>query len=192
MTSIVQNECDNEDFFHCNFSRKCIPREWVCDEVNDCGLIGKFNLLDDSDEKQKCTPKCPQNKLPCNNGVCLHISKFCDGHVDCPNDEFACADKTACKSLKCDYECKSTPHGARCYCPPNQSIVNGTKCVVQKECLESTSEDGEICDQVCINSKGRNKCSCANGYERINHKCYGINGESIHFTAEATKSPQKL
>jgi integrin beta 2 len=179
-TPVVQNECDNENFFHCNFSRKCIPKQWVCDEVYDCGLIGKFNLLDDSDESQKCTKKCPVNMLPCSNGKCLHISKFCDGHVDCSNDELSCADKTPCKSLKCEYECKSTPHGAHCYCPPNQTIVNGTKCMLQKECPESTSEEGEICDQLCINSKGRNKCSCVVGYERINHKCYGINGKCIH------------
>lgn len=192
-TSIVQNECDNDDFFHCQFSRKCIPKAWVCDEVNDCGLIGKFNLLDNSDENQKCTKKCPPNKLPCSNGDCLHISKFCDGHVDCSDDELSCSDKTACKSLKCDYECKSTPSGARCYCPPNQNIVNGTKCVVQKECIESTSEDGEMCDQICVNNKGRNKCSCVNGYERINYKCCGINGKFIHlFHLTTEKEALKL
>lgn len=181
---IVQNQCDNGSFFHCKYSRKCIPRQWRCDQVFDCGMIGKFNLLDPSDEdsSQNCTAKkCPVNKLPCSNGVCLHISKFCDGQVDCPNDEFSCADRSVCKTLKCDYDCKVTPHGPQCFCPQGQDIVNTTKCVVQKECVEDVLEDGEVCDQQCINIKGKNKCSCAPGYERINNRCFGVNGKLSAF-----------
>lgn len=178
--SIAQNQCDNENFFHCKYSRKCIPRQWLCDQVYDCGLIGKFNLLDSSDEDQSCTKTCPANKLSCSNGVCLLISKFCDGHVDCPNDEFSCADRSVCKSLKCDYDCKMTPHGPHCYCPPGRDIVNSTKCVTQKECTEEDYGDG-VCDQQCINIKGKNKCSCMPGYERLNnHRCFGINCKTIN------------
>lgn len=175
-TPIIQNECDNDNFFHCKYSRKCIPKEWICDSQNDCGLIGKFNLLDPSDEEssQNCEKKCPVNKLPCSNGICLHISKFCDGHVECPNDELFCTDKTSCKNLKCEYDCKPTPYGPKCFCPPNHEIVNSTKCVLQKTCTED-SVDGELCDQICTSIKGKNKCMCVNGYERINHKCYGTN-----------------
>lgn len=175
-SSIIQNECDNENFLHCKYSRKCIPKEWLCDSENDCGLIGKFNLLDPSDEESalNCTKKCSSNKLPCSNGICLHVSKFCDGRADCQNDELGCNDKTECKKLKCDYDCRITPFGPRCYCPPNQEIVNGTRCVVQKTCSENEME-GEPCDQICSIVKGRNKCSCANGYERMNQKCHGIN-----------------
>lgn len=179
-SSIVQNQCDNNDFFHCKYSRKCIPKQWLCDQVFDCGLIGKFNLLDPSDEEssQNCTKSCPVNKIPCSNGICLHISKFCDGHIDCPDDEFSCTDRSACKNLKCDYDCKATPKGPHCFCPPGQDIVNATKCIVQKECTEDNLEDGEICDQQCINIKGKNKCSCAPGYERINNRCLGVNCKS--------------
>lgn len=185
--SIVQNQCDNESFFHCKYSRKCVPKQWLCDEVYDCGLIVKFSLLDTSDEdsSQNCTKKCPVNKLPCSNGVCLHISKFCDGHIDCPNDEFSCADRSPCKNLKCDYDCKVTPHGPQCFCPAGQDIVNATKCVVQKECVDDVLDDGEVCDQQCINIKGKNKCSCAPGYERVNSRCLGVNGKSCLLTFHA-------
>jgi hypothetical protein len=149
--------------------------------VHDCGTIFHeyVNWVDNSDENQNCTKQCPINNLPCSNGVCIHISKFCDGHIDCQNDESFCTDKAQCKNLKCDYECKSTPHGPHCYCPPNHNIVNGTKCVMQKECIENISENGDVCDQLCLNVKGRNKCSCVNGYELKNHKCYGINGKPV-------------
>lgn len=180
LSPIVQNQCDNDSFFHCKYSRKCIPREWLCDTVFDCGLIGKFTLLDPSDEEtsQNCTKKCPVNKLPCSNGACLHISKFCDGHIDCSNDEFSCTDRSLCKSLKCDYDCKVTPHGPQCFCPTGQDLINSTKCVVQQECIEDTFDEGDACDQQCINIKGKNKCSCASGYERINNRCFGINCKS--------------
>lgn len=131
-------------------------------------------MLDPSDENvPNCTKECPANKLACSNGECLHISKFCDGHVDCQNDELSCSDKSVCKNLKCQYDCKSTPHGPRCYCPPSHEIINGTKCVLQKSCNEDS--DGETCDQLCFIDNGKNKCLCADGYERNNQKCFGIN-----------------
>jgi low-density lipoprotein receptor-related protein 1 (alpha-2-macroglobulin receptor) len=172
-TPVIQSECDNESFLHCKYSKKCIPKEYVCDGENDCGLIGKFHLLDPSDEHINCTKKCPVNQLSCSNGVCVHISKFCDGHADCQNDEqLFCGDKAGCKSLKCEYDCKSTPYGPKCYCPPHQDIVNSTKCVNQKTCRE---DENETCDQLCSIVKGRNKCICAAGYERSNQKCHGVN-----------------
>lgn len=173
---IIQNECDNENFLHCKYSRKCIPKEWQCDSENDCGLIGKFNLLDPTDEESSlnCSKKCSNNKLPCSDGTCLHISKFCDGSVDCENDELVCNDHSPCKSLKCAYDCKITPLGPKCFCPLHQDIVNGTKCALQKICNENDFDD-ESCDQLCTFSKGKNKCVCASGYERTNQKCVGIN-----------------
>lgn len=176
---LTQNECDKENFLHCKYSRKCIPKEWQCDSEYDCGLKGRFDFLDTSDEDSSlnCTKKCPPNKLPCSNGECIHISKFCDGHIDCPNDEFSCLDKSDCKKLKCEFDyCRTTPFGPKCYCPPNQDIINGTKCVAQKFCSEN--EFGEdSCDQICTLMKGRKKCSCANGYEWVNQKCQGINSK---------------
>jgi Low-density lipoprotein receptor domain class A len=180
-SSIVQNQCDNSSFFHCKYSQKCIPRQWLCDQVFDCGLIGKFNTLDPSDEEASlnCTIKCPKNKLPCTNGVCLHISKFCDGQIDCANDEFSCSDVLPCKSLKCDYDCKITPHGPQCFCPAGQDVVNSTKCVARKECAEDMLDEGEACDQQCINANEKNQCSCVPGYERVSSRCFGVNCKSF-------------
>lgn len=182
-SSVVQNQCDNKSFFHCKSSRKCIPKQWLCDEVFDCGLFGKFNFLDSSDEQQNCTIKCPVNKLPCINGLCLHISNFCDGHVHCPNDEFSCGGQSLCKNLKCDYECKITPHGPQCFCPPGQDIINSTKCIVQQKCTENILDNGTMqsCDQHCVNYQGNNICSCAPGYELFNNKCYGVNSECFFY-----------
>lgn len=182
--SSVQNKCDSEDFFHCKYSQKCIPKAWLCDNVHDCGLIGKFSLLDPSDEdkSQNCTKICPRGTLSCSNGVCLPISKFCDGSIDCPDDEFSCdGNRMACKSLKCDYDCKLTPHGPYCFCPQGQEVVNSTKCVVNTVCTED-SLTGEVCDQTCINAPSDNKCSCVEGFERINSRCLGINCKCCLFT----------
>ncbi|KAG5677308.1 hypothetical protein PVAND_007077 [Polypedilum vanderplanki] len=188
---VIQSECDNENFFHCKLSKKCIPNEWLCDGENDCGLIGKFDLLDPSDENVNCIKKCPVNQVSCSNGICLHISKFCDGHSDCQDDELFCGNKASCKNLKCEYACKSTPHGPKCFCPPNQDIVNETKCVAQKACKEDEN-DGEICDQLCSIVKNRNKCICAPGYERSNQKCYGINSPITEPTLLFVLTPQEI
>lgn len=149
----------------------------LCDGTYDCGLIGKFGLLDTSDEDndQNCTKTCSSdNHLACSNGACIHISKFCDGQIDCSNDELSCGDRSACKNLKCDYDCKVTPYGPKCFCPVGQDIVNATKCVIQQECNE---DNDEICDQQCINIRGTSKCTCVIGYERLNHRCFGVNSK---------------
>lgn len=99
--------------------------------------------------------------------------------IDCEDDEISCtSDHQPCKNLKCDYDCKMTPHGPFCFCPIGQEIVNSTKCVVNPKCTEEPSS-GEVCDQQCTNVQGENKCSCVAGYERINGRCLGINCEYL-------------
>lgn len=175
---VFQAKCDSDEFFHCKYSKKCIPKSWLCDEVFDCGLIGKFNLLDTSDEgSPNCTQKCSKNKLPCSNSVCLPIAKFCDGNYDCQDDETHCSNSSLCKTLKCDYDCKMTPHGPRCFCPVGQEIEDGTKCVPYDQCKAENLEEGDICDQECINLETSYKCGCSQGYERFEDQCYGINSK---------------
>ena len=177
-TSFIQSECDSEDYFHCKLSRKCIPKNYLCDGMNDCGLAGKYEILDKSDEDQNCTKICPENMLPCSDDTCIHISKFCNGYEDCFNDEedAFCIDRSEelCKNLQCEYRCNLTPYGPKCYCPQGK-ILSGTKCVVQRDCFA----DGDICDQNCVYGKTISRCACEKGYERVNNKCYGINGECL-------------
>ncbi len=69
----------SENEFRCKYSQKCVNSQFVCDGIIDCGLVGSFNLLDDSDENQNCTKSCEKNEDLCSNGQCLAIEKFCDG-----------------------------------------------------------------------------------------------------------------
>lgn len=169
----TQSKNCSENEFRCKYSQKCIKKEYVCDSVIDCGLVGNFNLLDDSDENQNCTKSCEKNEELCSNGECLAIEKFCNGIRDCSNDESNCKDQTPCQKLKCDYDCKITPQGPKCYCPSGQQVINDTKCVDLDECQLKK----EICDQNCDNLINTYKCSCVAGYERINKRCIGINSK---------------
>lgn len=163
-----QEKCDDDTFFHCKHSQRCIPKRWVCDGDYDCGSIAEIGFIDNSDEEQNCTIKCPPNESSCSNGKCLPISKFCDGQVDCSDDEIACHENQ-CKNLKCDYDCRMTPAGAKCFCPSGQMPENITKCAQLKSCRE------DACDQLCNVVNGGEVCTCLPGYTRIStlEKCVG-------------------
>ncbi|XP_061386465.1 vitellogenin receptor-like, partial [Musca vetustissima] len=157
----------NEGQFRCKASHKCIPNNWVCDGEFDCGD------LDTSDEINcpSDSLKCLSYQRECGNGVCLDISKFCDGNWDCDNDELKCDKQDAeCSTLKCSFNCKLTPQGPTCYCAPGQMPVNNTQCVDFDEC---TIEG--ICDHQCHNTPGSYECSCAPGYSKQRNRCYAIN-----------------
>jgi low-density lipoprotein receptor-related protein 1 (alpha-2-macroglobulin receptor) len=167
--SFSQEKCDDDTFFHCDITRHCIPQKWVCDGVGDCGIIEESGYQDISDEFN-CSLKCPRDEIPCDNGICLPISKFCDDHVDCANDEVSCHENQ-CKTLKCDYDCRMTPQGPKCFCPPNQTSENITKCVHPKKCRENA------CDQICNIINGEEVCSCHSGYIKQSGKCVAVDGE---------------
>lgn len=156
----TQLKCDDDTFFHCDHSQRCIPKRWMCDGEPDCGSIAEIGFIDRSDEEQNCTVKCQPNELACSNGQCLSIAKFCDGHVDCSNDESSCGGEATsqCKNLKCDYDCRMTPSGAKCFCPSGQMPENITKCAQLKSCRL------DACDQLCNVVNGVEHCSCLPGY----------------------------
>lgn len=99
---------------------------------------------------------CLPNQSECDGPVCVDTEKFCDGNIDCDNDELhhicrkwfyhrsavdfwiadvllcVCVDapdaEAKCNELKCSYKCKITPAGPKCYCPHGLEPVNVTEC----------------------------------------------------------------
>lgn len=86
-----------------------------------------------------------------------------------------------CSTLNCSFDCKLTPDGATCYCPPGQVTINSTQCTDYDEC----SIEEHICDQMCHNTFGSYECSCAPGYTRNNTRCHAINGKYLIKTLAA-------
>ncbi|XP_001985922.2 low-density lipoprotein receptor-related protein 1 isoform X2 [Drosophila grimshawi] len=156
--------------FRCGQSQKCIPGYWLCDGEYDCG---KGDVSDETNCPDGVARKCSAFEAECHNGACLELSRFCDGHWDCDNDELHCdKQNVACAALNCSYNCKLTPQGARCYCPAGQvaESTNSTRCVDYDECTVPG-----ICDQQCKNTPGSYECACISGYTKQGKRCLGIN-----------------
>ncbi|CAI4230464.1 unnamed protein product [Auanema sp. JU1783] len=76
----------NSTFFDCQSgSPRCIPLEWICDNVRDCA-----NGFDEA--KCKFKHDCTGNTMACRDGECISAAFKCDGTVDCMDgsDEVAC------------------------------------------------------------------------------------------------------
>ncbi|XP_044534907.1 SCO-spondin-like [Gracilinanus agilis] len=68
----------------CQESGYCVPREWLCDNQDDCG---------DGSDEEGCAPLgCGEGQFSCSEGRCLPSSSLCDGQVDCGDgaDEHGC------------------------------------------------------------------------------------------------------
>ena len=133
--------------FECTFSKKCIPSNWVCDNEVDCGSDPLSGRNDDSDEDPALCKRhglsCGPNQLMCkDNMTCLETKRFCDHHVDCPDNSDEgpfCKQAPSCIKLGCEHACSVTWRGPRCYCEsgsqPDPS--NKMQCIDQDECLVS-------------------------------------------------------
>ncbi|KAK9511107.1 hypothetical protein O3M35_005737 [Rhynocoris fuscipes] len=161
--------------FQCALTRKCIPSSWMCDRENDCGTTadGVQDLSDEIDKKCKTEKTCLPNEVSCGDeeDTCIHLSKFCNKKIDCPNmyDEGDHCTKPCL--LDCNDRCVKTPTGDMCFCDPGYKPVNKTECRDYDECELDSS-----CDQLCANTVGSFKCSCTSGYTKISDTgCKAVN-----------------
>ena len=60
-----------KDEYAC-YSGKCIPRIYVCNEINDCG---------DLSDEQNCG--CALDQFTCADGDCIPIQYKCNSYADC-------------------------------------------------------------------------------------------------------------
>ncbi|XP_066275519.1 low-density lipoprotein receptor-like [Branchiostoma lanceolatum] len=114
----------------------CIPRGWICDELDDC--------LDGRDERG-CVLGVPKNCFfTCHNNVtCLPTSQLGDGHHDCSDGEDErpsdIEDALGRRWDSCSYNCASVYGNASC-------VPDAFRCDGDADCMEEEDEQG--CERI--------------------------------------------
>ena len=90
----------------------------------------------------------------------------------------SCVASKLCDSLNCEFKCRASLEGGVCYCDTGKTInpVDKRTCIDLNEC-----NDWGYCDQVCINTEGSYKCSCAPGYSLVPPRHCKANNSKLFF-----------
>ena len=183
-TTITTNQTElcHEDWFSCSRDKsQCIPFEWKCDGVNDCGdnadELGCLEIDTTKNHSKIDRQDCPVGKFKCRNNVCIWDSWLCDGVKDCSTGEdelnckfgirncsegqFECVHIAGCipNQLVCDgnNDCSdmSDEWGCKSVVPSSTSICNGFLCKTG-ECIESYKRCNHRTD--CFDNSDEEDC----------------------------------
>lgn len=130
-------------FFACQ-NGVCVPGQWHCDGVDDCG--------DMSDEKNCTHTSCGPKQFRCEDGKCISPLWQCDKDKDCEDgsDEFCQPQYCTQSQFKCgtgncidakwvcdgENDCHDGSDEKNCgHAPPTTCPVNEYKCANRSQCI---------------------------------------------------------
>ncbi|KAM4684567.1 LOW QUALITY PROTEIN: SCO-spondin-like [Amazona ochrocephala] len=163
--------------FPCTHGTDCVPYGNLCDGVPQC-----HDRSDESEDRCGSTaiPPCPGH-FACNGGLCLNVSRVCDGAADCPQGE----DELLCGSRSLDSGSNRT--GGPCA----EYTCSGGECVSFQQVCDGIpdcgagGEDERDCGEwgpwgpwgTCTHSCGpglqRRTRGCHQRHPGVLHRCRG-------------------
>ncbi|ESN93588.1 hypothetical protein HELRODRAFT_180677 [Helobdella robusta] len=133
LTADSTRECPMQSNRKCGDGRQCLAGHLFCDDHVHC--------RDGTDEHLGCgSPDCSLVEVRCEGSTkCVHLSKLCDGKIDCPNayDE----SREVCRAKPIG-ECLE----GQLLCKPSQECVAAHKiCDGIIDCRDRMDENEELC-----------------------------------------------